>query len=96
MIEQAPDGWFIAHDGRYYHLNQTWLAEMGRHQVKTGRKNEGKYNTLVWTFNTSDNPQAVFAAWKAFYFSQGGYQAPGRPDPTPFQEFIKGQRANRR
>jgi hypothetical protein len=69
---------------------------MFRHQVKTGRKDEKAFNTLAWTFKTSTDPDVVFKAWKSFYFSTGGYAPPEKPNETPFREFIRGQRANRR
>lgn len=94
MITEAPDGWFIERNGRYYHLNETWLEEMHRHQVKPYGNNPA-FNRLRYIFANSTDPDEVARAFVDFYDNR---QRPGKRkgQQSEFQQFIKEQRASNR
>lgn len=93
MITEASDGWFIERNGRYYHLNQKWLDEMYRHQVKPYGNNPD-YNRLVYIFANSSDPEEVLGAFEDFYTNRKARQGDkGKPSqPSEFQQFIKARR----
>ena len=96
MITEAPDGWFIERNGRYYHLNQKWLDEMHRHQVKPYGNNPD-YNRLAYIFANSSDPDEVLQAFEDFYDNRKARQ--GRKnrsaEPSEFQQFIQSRREQR-
>ena len=96
MITRAADGWFIEHNHRYYHVNQKWLDEMYRHQVKPYGNNP-EFNQLQHAFNEDADADEISERFKAFMGKRGSYKKPrerGGP-PSEFQEFIKTQRGRR-
>lgn len=93
-VSEAPDGWFIEYSNRYYHVNEQWLAEMYRHQVKPYGNNPA-YNRLLAAFKQGADADTIGPLFKDFIENRQK-PAKNKPDPTPFQEFIRGQRAARR
>ena len=94
MIEAMSDGWAIKHNNRFYHVNETWLAEMYRHQVQPYGNNPA-YNRLYAAFQTSDDADEILAKFKDFIENR---QKPGRRGvgrSSEFQEFIRQQRGRR-
>ena len=96
MITEAPDGWFIERNNRYYHLNQKWLDEMHRHQVKP-YGNNSQFNRLAYVFANSTDADEVFKAFEDFYDNRKSYQGrgKGRGQQSEFQQFIKSRREQR-
>lgn len=93
-VEPAPDGWFINRDGRYYHVNQQWLDEMYRHQVKPYTDNSPQFNRLQYAFTTGTTP-GEFGELFVDFIDNRTRPSAEPADPTPFQQFIRGQRENR-
>ena len=90
IVEPAPDGWFIERDHRYYHLNQAWLDDMFRHQVKPYGNNPA-YNRLVHAFQSGADADEIAVRFTDFYDNRS---RPGRGQAqvSEFQQFVRGHR----
>ena len=76
MIEQAPDGYNIHHNNRFYHLTEQWLEDMWRHQVKPRRATvdgrtipadaEKEWNLLYYAFKSGDTPERILDLFQQF------------------------------
>jgi len=89
-------GWLVERNNRYIHLNEEWLAEMFRHQVKPYGNNPA-YNRLVHAFRNSSDPDEIAARLEAFYGNRQR-SARNKPELSPVHEFAKrrrNERANR-
>ena len=92
-IEPAPDGWVIEYRNRYYHVNQKWLDEQYRHQVKPYGNNPA-FNLLEHGFQNgadADEIGRLFTDYQRHRKQARGRANTSAPD-TPFQEFIRGRR----
>lgn len=96
-VEPAPDGWFIERDGRYYHVNESWLNEMFRHQVKPYGNNPA-FNRLLVAFRNGADADEVAERFVDFYDNRTANRpAKSKGEDSEFQQFIKERRAaNRR
>lgn len=97
-IEPASDGWFIDRNGRYYHVNQAWLDDMFRHQVKPYGNNPA-FNQLNYAFSQGVSAVEFGRLFEDFIDHRGPSEPPADAAPpvaaTPeaaFREFIGEQK----
>lgn len=101
-IERAADGWLVERANRYYHVNESWLEDMYRHQVKPYGNNPG-YNRLLVAFRRGENADTILSAFRDFMDQRGAAKVrqkrskAGGPEAVdPFQQFIKERRDAKR
>jgi len=76
MIQSAPDGYYIQHNNRFIHLNEKWLTDMDRHQVKPRRAkvdgrvvlgdNERAFNKLRHAVQTNKPKETILGLFVEF------------------------------
>lgn len=94
-VEPAPDGWFIHYQNRYYHVNQKWLDDQYRHQVKPYGNNPA-FNLLEHAFNNGADADEISQRFTDYQRVRKQAQpARGKPEDTPFREFIRRERGRK-
>ena len=97
-IEPAPDGWYIEYQSRYYHLNERWLEEMYRHQVKP-YGNSPTFNLLKHAFHNGADADTIAARFDDYINNKKANRSErgrDRQPETPFHEFIRRERGRNR
>jgi hypothetical protein len=97
--DETGNGWMIHYNNRFYHVDQVWLDEMYRHQVKP-YGNSPTFNNLAHAFANGADFDEIADRFLAFMGNrttpQKESRSRGRSRAPEFSQFIKERHAQNR